>query len=573
MGAATRLDTLFDRAFAHHCRGDFLRAARAYQELLRFAPAHSSALKAYGVLLFSTGNVEEGLDTLRRATEADPRDGEAWSNYGNALRAVERHPESAEACARAVRLNPSDGTAHSNLSAALRCLGRLSESLHHAERAVAHAPHLPESHLNLASGFQSLGETDIALGALAVAAQANPSHLATRQNLLFTSLYSDQLSDEEVTGMHRDLGDQMGCHLRPAKRSRCLRVGFVSGDFRKHPVGRFFASLLPRLDQGRHKVTLYANQHDTDSVSERLSAGCDQWRPVYGLDDAAVADLVRSDEIDVLVDLSGHSALNRMTLFAMRPCAVQATWLGYSSTTGIPSMDWFLGDQVTNPASHDHLCTERVGRFAETFLCDSPVSDIPDAIPHEGVVFASFNNTSKMSPSCLGLWAEVLKAVPNSKLVLKYATLVDPSVQDHFASRFEAVGVRRDRLVFVGHQSPDEHREFFRTVDLCLDTSPYTGATTTMDALRGGAPVLTLAGGRYSSRMSASILTATGLPDLVTHQPEEFVREAVSLAEDTDGLRSLRQRVADLAPVSPAFDPPRFAASLHDVLDEVWWST
>ena len=570
MSAALQIDTLFQQGFEAHCQGDFSRATSRYQQVLRYCPQHSAALKAFGVLAFSNGDIEKGLDLLTAATTSNPEDAEAWSNLGNALRCLERHSESVAACQKAVDLHPRDGNAHSNLSAALRCLGRLPESLHHAGLAVELVPQLPEAHINLASGFQSLGETDTALMALAQAAQISPTHNATRQNLLFTSLYSDQLADEDITQMHADFGATFAPPARPPKDKACRNIGFVSGDFRKHPVGRFFASLLPHLDRSRHTVTLYANMHDLDEVSLQLSSSCDRWRPIYGLDDHKVADQIRNDQIDVLIDLSGHSAHNRMSLFALGSCAVQATWLGYSSTTGMPGVDWFLGDKVTNPKNRDHLYTEKVARFSDAFLCDTPVESVPEPEPHEGIVFASVNNTAKFSPSCIKLWSRVLHAVSNSHLILKYGTLSDPSVQEVIAARFKAEGIGPDRLAFFGFQTIEEHRRFFQKVDLCLDTGPYTGATTTMDALRGGAPVLTLAGNRYSSRMSASILVVTGLEELIAHTEEEFVQKAMALAQNPNAIR---QKVAQLVPTSPVFAPERFAASLQGVVDAIWKQT
>ncbi|MES1147509.1 MAG: tetratricopeptide repeat protein, partial [bacterium] len=249
MSAVLQIETLFENGFQAHCQGDLSRAISLYQQVLRICPDHAPTLKAFGVLAFSHGAIDKGLEMLTAATVCHPKDAEAWSNLGNALRCIERHSESVEACQKAVALNPQDGNAHSNLSAALRCLGRLSESLHHAGLAVELIPQLPEAHINLASGFQNLGETDTALIALSQAAQLNPTHVSTRQNLLFTSLYSDQLTDEDVTQMHADFGAMFATPQRPAKRDRCRNIGFVSGDFRKHPVGRFFASLLPFVDR------------------------------------------------------------------------------------------------------------------------------------------------------------------------------------------------------------------------------------------------------------------------------------------------------------------------------------
>lgn len=568
MGAALNIDSLFNRGFAAHCRGDLSAAGNFYRQALRLAPRHLPTLKAYGVLLFATGETERGLAKLRQATEAAPGDAEAWSNYGNALRAVERHAESAEACRRAVELNPRDGTAHSNLAAALRCLGRLGPSLEHAQLGIEYAPQLPEAHVNLASGLQNLGETNCALAVLLRAVESHPRHAALRQSLLFTSLYSDQLSDEQITGMHHAYGATLPSGIRPPKRGRCRRVGLVSGDFRRHPVGRFIASLLPHLDRGRHQIALYSNSHEVDSVSEALASRADIWRPVFGQDDARVAHQVREDEIDVLIDLSGHSALNRMSLFALGPSAVQATWLGYSCTTGVPAIDWFIGDRVTNPKSTDSLYTERVARLPHAFLCDQPSEPKP-VDGHKGIVFASFNNTAKISPSCLDLWATVLRETPGSILKLKYGTFDDPFVRQVLTERMGELGIPAERIEFYGYQSREDHEAFFAGVDACLDTSPYTGATTTVDALKAGVPVLTLAGRRYSSRMSASLLSACGRADFVVESPQEFLALARAVAENPSGARRRFHAVSE----SPVFRPSQFAADFQDLIDSLWAAT
>jgi predicted O-linked N-acetylglucosamine transferase (SPINDLY family) len=279
--------------------------------------------------------------------------------------------------------------------------------------------------------------------------------------------------------------------------------------------------------------------------------------------------MVKQDQVDVLVDLSGHTARNRMGLFALGPCAVQATWLGYSSTTGIPAMDWFIGDAVTNPLDTEHLHTERVARLPHTFLCDDPSAPPEPADLRERIVFASFNNTAKISPSAVKLWANVLHRIPGSVLKLKYGTFDDPFVRQVFVERFAAEGVLPERIEFCGYQTKEAHEAFFRSVNVCLDTAPYTGATTTVDALRAGVPVVTLAGRRYSSRMSASLLHASGLGDLVCSSAEEFVAKAVDTARNFAGVKAKLAHIQE----SPVFRPSEFAFDLQNLVDSLWSAT
>jgi predicted O-linked N-acetylglucosamine transferase (SPINDLY family) len=354
-----------------------------------------------------------------------------------------------------------------------------------------------------------------------------------------------------------------------------LRVGYLSGDFRRHSVAYFLESMWAAHDPDRVEVVAYHNTRHFDEMSERLKGYVSKWVPCKELSDEALVKRIRADGVDVLIDLSGLTSDGRAGVFAQRAAPVQVSYLGYPTTTGIPAMDFRISDAVIDPVGEEAHATEVVLRCARGMFCYRPDSDgdvgEPPHVRHGFVTFGSFNNLPKYSDQTLELWAAVLKAVPGSKLFLKTRALADEDLQRLLRERFAALGVGAERLL-LNPWRPDlrSHLELYREVDIGLDTYPYNGATTTCEALWSGVPVVTLKGATHTSRMGASILRSLGHAEWVAADAQGFVELASSLARQPEVLAAFRAGARDEMRASALMDGAGHTRDFEDLLFQAW---
>jgi predicted O-linked N-acetylglucosamine transferase (SPINDLY family) len=354
---------------------------------------------------------------------------------------------------------------------------------------------------------------------------------------------------------------------REDSSDRPLRIGYVSPDFHRHPVARFFEPLLAHRDHGAFHVTCYSDVPRPDAVTARLRGLADEWRDVAGASDAAVAERIRSDRIDILVDLAGHTGGNRLLVFAGRAAPVQISYIGYPHSTGLTEMDYKVTDEYLDPPGMtEHLYTEKLVRLPGGCWCYRPGEDAPDvnALPALNAghfTFASLNRPMKLTPGALRLWAEILRRVPNARLlaVAGRGCEQDPGLRQLFKEH----GIDPARLVLAGRRSRLDYFRLMQEVDVALDTFPHAGHTTTCDAMWMGVPTVTLAGRTHVSRLGAGVLSAVGLDRLVAATPEEYVERAVALASDLPKLAELRAGLRERMDRSPLCDGPRVARALE----------
>jgi predicted O-linked N-acetylglucosamine transferase (SPINDLY family) len=409
----------------------------------------------------------------------------------------------------------------------------------------------------------------------------------------FATSYSNLLLSMNYT--HHDTGTIFQEHLNYARQfaaslasdippytnelipDRRIRIGYVSPDFRRHSVNYFIEPVLAAHTREQFEVFCYSDVVSPDEVSHRIQTYPVQWRDIVGMTDAQIAALVRSDRIDILVDLAGHTGYNRMLLFARKPAPVQVSWLGYPNTTGLKAVDYRIVDGYTDPPGlTDPFYTEKLTRMPESFLCYQPEQDSPEIGPLPSlqaghITFGSFNIISKVTPEAVALWADILKKVPDAKLFLKAKSLFDKGTREYLGALFLQQGIPMDRLIFKFHTaSYKEHLAMYNSIDIALDTFPYNGTTTTCEALWMGVPVVTLAGDRHASRVGKSLLTNIGLPELVAETENAYIDIAVKLAADIDRLRFLRERLREMMRQSPVCDATGFTANLENCYREMW---
>ncbi len=536
-------------ALALQARGEVGAAIEALREALRLKPADTEIATNLGALLVTGRNVDEGIALLRRAIADDPTDAVAFTRLAHALFQIGQLGESIAAAQAALRIDPDHADAHSALAISLGNQGHIVEASTEFERVLA----------------------------------LEPDNATAFSNLLFLGNYDADLPLEALAERHRGYGRRFEREAAVARSAalardagRRLRIGYVSPDFRQHSVSYFAGSLLAAHDRSAVEVIGYANVQQPDATTDRMRSQADGWRSIYGLTDAAAAERVMADRIDILVDLAGHTAGNRLGLFARRPAPIQATCIGYPNSTGLACMDYRLVDAITDPPGDgDALYTERLVRLPRCFLAYQPPPDAPAVAARAGstgpVTFGSFNTLPKINAGTVAAWAAILDRVRHSRMLIKAPSLADAGTRVALEAMFARHGIAASRLELVGAlEKRGDHLALYNRIDLGLDCFPYNGTTTTCEAMWMGVPVVTFRGDRHAGRVGASLLHAVGLDALVAESVEGFVDRACALAAEPTRLAALKQGLRARMAASPLCDSEALARAVETAYREMW---
>ena len=563
--------------------GEADAAIASYREAIRIDPDHAMAHGNLAIALLQAGTIDDALASANAAVAADGADATHHNTLATCLMSAGRQEEGVAALEAAIGLDPGLIEAHRNLGLHLQQSGRLDEAEARFREVIALKPGDAAGQANLAITLRRQGRGEEAIPYYRGAVAAEPGNAVYRSNLLFMLNASREVSDRELFEEHRRWNEIHAAPLKSVIRphandrdpDRRLRIGYVSPDLRRHPVATYLLPVLANHDPAAVETVCYAAVAAPDEVTARLRERAGRWRDVTRLDDAALADAVREDGIDILVDLAGHTARNRLLAFARKPAPVQAAWAGYPNTTGLDAMDYLIGDPVQTPDSLAPLYSETIVRMTRTMLCFEPFADAPPVVPlpaleADAITFGSLNNPGKLAAPVIELWAQVLEAVPGSRLVLKYPGLDDGPTGAHLLAAFARHGVAAERLELRGATPHGEVLGAYDDIDIALDPSPYSGNMTTVEALWMGVPVVTLAGSRFSARMSAGHLTTAGLGELIAGDESGYLGIVRRLAGDLDGLAAmragLRRRLAD----SALCDGAGFTRDLEALYRDMW---
>lgn len=599
-------------------QGNLAGAVDAVNRASRIAPARAEVLRNMARILLRQGQTDQAMAAARRACALLPEDAENVLALSSVVAGTPDLDRAIELAARALQLAPQAAHALAHMASLLVRKGALDAAADHYRRAIEARPNFPEAMTNLANILRRQSSFDAAVGwlerALVLRPEAAEIHLSIGNihkdlgrhqdaieryeracainpdsplawsNHLFCSHFLDGIGNDRLVALHRRFGDHFlslagspaGFGASEATEDRALRIGFVSGDLYDHPVGFFLESILPPLAGRQLVLYAYANQDRRTALTERILPCFAEWRWTKNLNDEQLAAVIRQDRIDILVDLSGHTADNRLLVFARKPAPVQVTWLGYFASTGLRSMDYILGDRWVIPEGDESQFVETPFRLPDAYLCLTPpqVAVQPGAIPalsSDGrVTFGSFNNMAKLNPRVIACWSRLINAVPGSRLLLKTYQLGDPVVCERVRSWFRDAGLNDDQLVLEGPEPRAGLLAAYHRVDIGLDPFPYPGGTTTIEALWMGVPVITLCGERFLGRVGVSILSAVGLPDWVALDEDDYIARARSAAADLNGLAALRTTLRERLLQSPLCDAPRFAENLESAFRHMW---
>jgi protein O-GlcNAc transferase len=588
IGEALRLQP--DYAEAYQNRGNVSKrlgrwqeAEASYKEAVRLRPDQPQFHNDLGVALAKQRRFSEAEAAFRAALNVRSDSADFLNNLGSALTEQQRYTE-AEACYReALRLAPDRPETHYNLGFTYAARGKLDEARACYEQALRIKEDYADALYRLGVVCFEQGFPDQAVGYYRKALVLRPDDQAIQSSLLFASHHFAAYDPQDSFAQHRDWGKQFGpeegarAEGRGARGdrdpNRRLRIGYVSGDFSTHVMGRYSEAVIAAHDRSQVEVSCYANVHQADEHTRRIQAVADHWRSVVDQPDARVAELIREDRIDVLIDLAGHTSGNRLRVFARKPAPVQVTHCGYPGSTGLAEIDYRLTDPYCDPPGRtERFHVEKVVRLPEAHWCYAPPAHTPPVGPLPAqepgaVTFGSFNKPAKITEAMIGRWARILRELPQSRMVVQ--TAVGRAGDERTRAAFARHGIEAERVRLLGREGGEAYFRLYHHVDICLDTYPYTGCNTTADALWMGVPVVTLAGPTCVTRLGVSALVLAGLADLVTETPDAYVETAVRLARDLPRLRELREQLRDRVKRTLA-NVGRFTRQLEAAYRDMW---
>ncbi len=529
----------------------FEQAAAEYEKAAALAPGMAVVHLNLGATYLALGRAQEAVGQFDRVLAANPDAATAWANRGNALNQMQDRPEAVASYRKALALDPSLAEAWSSLGITLRDLGRLDEAESSCRQVLALDPSHAVATGNLGSVLRDLGRTDEALECFERALALDPNYVDAHRNILLSLTYRPPADPEAFLAAHRRFEAmharpryaQARPHANAPDPGRRLRIGYLSADLRGHSVARNLLSLVRSHDRARFDIRLYGEVAQPDATTKAFQAAADGWRSTVGHDDRDVADMIRDDGIDILLCLAGRFDLNRPLVAAYRPAPIQFS-LFDAATSGLEVMDYLLSDRTMTPRGTPEKFTERLLCIPHLYAADMP-DDLPPIRPREPgpIRFGSLNNPAKLSDAALELWVRLLVQVPDSNLLLRYLDWYGaPSLRARIAAALARHGVDASRVIYPpSADSFAAHMDSYNGIDIALDTFPFSGSTTTFDALAMGVPVVTLPGWNMMSRWTAAMLAGVKLDDLVAKTPDDFLAIARGLAADAPRRAALRE--------------------------------
>jgi len=573
-------DYYYNLGIVLNAQGRWKEATHAYRQSINIKSDYFEALNNLGNILREHNNTASAVEIYNEVLKIKPDCVEVWSNLGNILKEQGKIESAIEHFERAIQINPEYASAWNNLGSATSAQNRFKDAIEHYRHALKLKPDYAVAWCNLGGVMEIIGEFNTSIECFKQALKYKPDYNEAFSNLLYLLSYNVVCSPEQILEEHRNWGrineEKQGTdifsHTKSTRVDKRLRIGYVSSDFRKHALSYFFEPILKNHDKSHVEIYCYSDVHIPDDTTERLKKMSDKWCSTLEMNDKEVAQKIYEDEIDILIDLAGHTAKNRLRIFSYNPAPIQITYLGYCNTSGLKSMDYWITDAVLHPEDTVELAVENIIRLQRCWTCYQPPADAPeikpDTLANKSITFGSFNNVSKLSNMVIECWSRLLKEVENSRLILKARQLGDPFIKDRISAQFTQNGIKSEQLILL--PSTPSYMEDYNKIDIALDTFPRTGGVTTADALWMGVPVITLAGQRYIERQGASILKAIGLDDLITSTPEEYVSKVKELAKNHTQRNELKTSLRERISKSPLCDGRDLAQALEDTYRKMW---
>ena len=574
----TDKDLLMDLGFAHEKMEKFTNAVLLYKRALDLNPHDADIYFRIGIVLDSNKEYDEALKYYEEALARDTSNYSIYLNKGLTLSNLEEYHNALECYLKYLAYN-DDENININIGRAYRALNDVANAEKHFKKALSISGGSGLALPNLISLYSDSSKYEKILELHKQGINYLEEQHATHSGVLFNLACRGSLGVEDMHSANIHWGELHGKvgRLNKFKHSvkrinEKLRIGYVSPDFRTHSVSYFFESILKNHSFDKYDIYCYSNTEKTDETTERLKSYASAWRDVFELSDKELANLIFKDKIDILVDLAGHTANNRLRVFTYKPAPVQVTYLGYFNATGIKEIDYWLTDEVIHPEDTQEQSVETIYRLKRCFYAYQPPEDAPDielSTNSDKLVFGSFNHFRKITDETIQLWVKVLLAIPDSILLIKAGVLNNKEAEESFIKIFDLYGIKKERLELYGYiETRKEHLGLYNKVDICLDSFPFTGATTTVEALWMGVPTITLMGPTLAHRFSASFLKSVGLDSYCAESEDEYVQIAISKAQDKVGIANLKSSMRKRMLESSLCDGKDLASSIESFYDE-----
>lgn len=560
--------------------GRFAEAEACHRRALQIRPDSAETLNNLGNALERLGRFTDAEACYRRAIGINPDYAEAHGNLGNILEGQGRFKEAEDCLRLALERKPGFAEAHNNLGIALERQGRFQEAEACYRRSILIRPEYAEAHSNLGNILKEQDRLAEAESSYRRALAIRPDFEDAFGNLLFTLNYHPDMSAEEIFSVYREYDRRFGLPLRTAWRehsndrtaTRRLKVGYVSPDFRQHSARHFLEPLLAHHDKGAVEVHAYAELTREDAVTARYRDYADHWIATRGMTDAEMAERIRADGIDILVDLAGHTAGNRLQVFARRPAPVSASWLGFGYTTGLTAIDYILTDETSVPEGSENLFSEKPWRLETPGYVFRPAGGMGPvtALPAQArgfVTFGTLTRAIRINHRTVRAWSEILRRVDGARLVVDSRTFQDAAMVAALAAQFSAQGIARDRLEIGFHSPP---WDVLRGLDIGLDCFPHNSGTTLFESLYMGVPYVTLADRPGVGRLGSSIIEGVAHPEWISRTEEEYIEKSVALASDLPGLASIRAGLRSEMEAGALMDEAGFARKMEVAYRAMW---
>jgi len=600
-------------------QGNMIEAKEKCEYILSHNPHHPDALHLSGIIVGQIGQLSLGIQLIQKAISLYDQDSSYHSNLAIFLARIGELNKAIQQYKIALSLKPDDPGILNNLGMALYYQKNIRQSLPYFIRALEIKPEYYEARIHLSMAYEALNQIDSAikccqyvisqsinrhqvamaynqLGNLWLKKAFVPEAIESYKNALnndntehqiwsnylLTLNYDSDQTPRNIFSAHKEWGEWMSSAIFPVSfhnnmpdMERPIRIGYLSPDFRMHPVSFFIEPLLKHHDNRIIEVYCYSDVQKTDLVTSRLKQYSHIWKNISGHSNDYVSELIQSDGIDILIDLSGHTAKNRLCVFARKPAPIQLSYLGYANTTGLKTMDYRLTDSYSNPENSDHLYSEKLIRIDPCFCCYQPpdirieISALP-ALSNKRITFGAFHNLSKVSQDTLQLWTQLLHVIPDSQLILQSISLSDVKTVYRFQQWFEANEIELNRVEFLGYQSFDTYLKNHHKIDILLDTQPWSGHTIACHGLWMGIPIITLEGAQYAGRMVGSILKTLGMQNWIANTQTDYLKKAIYWSNNREQLAELRTSIRLKLLNSPVCDAVSFTKKIEMTFRQLW---
>ena len=561
---------------------NFDRAIQLLNQAILIQPNHAQSHNNLGVVFVELGEVQKAMSYYQTAINSQPNYADAHNNLGVVFNKLGEDQKAISCYQKAISIQPNYADAHYNLGNVLDKLNKHQEAIICYEKVIQINPNYADAHYNQGNALRELGEFKKAISCYQKAINSKHNYAQAYDNMLFTLLYMEKTDSKYYLSKTREfrsslkpINDDLLLKYQFNIKPKKLRIGFVSGDFREHPVGFFLLDTLNHLKNNDLELIAYSNSQIEDSLSIKLKSHFTIWHEIVSQSNMNVINKIRKDGIHVLVDLSGHSEKNRLPIFINKPAPVQVSWVGYPGSTGIPEIDYLIGDPFVTPENMNGHFTEKIFRLPNIWVCftapdfDVQISDLP-VIKNGYVTFGSFNHLSKINDEVISLWSKILKSIPKSKIFLKTKQLNNSHLKEKIISKFKENGINLNSIILEEDTSRSKLLNSYNKVDIALDPFPYSGGVTSLEAIWMGVPVLTKKGFKFASRTTESIIHNSGMSDWVANDENEYVKKAIKFSTNLELLTQINKSLRQAALESPLFNSTLFAKQLNNAFWEMW---